>query len=320
MCQCSTSRIWMHLAWLEETSRSLHFTTSRKCWAIYRTQNNVKFNEFKANFLKLRQTKKMESFSRKWNNQPKLLLNNQKSNASNRRLMLKVKSIKQVDKDTQKGNINIKRKIRGSSLNKTNDWINYSYNGQLVYKTIEHNDKAMIEEFTDAVIPEFTLGPKCFNIEERPKPQSVNKMGFYEDWKIIEEAFSPIKNSNEISKSIQIYGFNIRKSSHNNAAMVNTSNFLETMGSGLKSESKGDEDFYQNCDLLSESKEKEDSAQKYIDLVDSFRSLNKNQAIETPSFKEREGNKELIQRCEIKSIQGLKGKFIYSFNDLTFLI
>ena len=70
----------------------------------------VKFNEFKANFLKLRQTKKIESFSRKRNNQPKLLLNNQNIHNSNRRLMLKVKSIKQVDNNTQKININIKRK------------------------------------------------------------------------------------------------------------------------------------------------------------------------------------------------------------------
>ena len=284
----------------------------------------VKFNEFKANFLKLRQTKKIESLSRKRNNQPKLLLNNQNIHNSNRRLMLKVKSIKQVDNNTQKININIKRKAWGSSLNKTNDWINYSYNGQLIYKTIEHNDKAMMEEFTDAIIPEFTLGPECFKIEERPKPQSVNKMGFYEDWKIIEEVISPIKNNADVNKSIQVYGFNIRKCS-NNAALIDTSNFLETMGSGVKSDSKADEEFYQNYDLLSESKnDKEDSAQKYIDLVDSFRSLNKDKSIETPSFKEREGNKELNKKYEVKNIQGLKGIFhhsqVFVFISYTYLI
>ena len=81
----------------------------------------VKFNEFKANFLKLRQTKKTESFSRKRNNQPKMLLNQQNINTSNRRLMLKVKNIKQADREAQKININVKKRTRGLSLNKTND-------------------------------------------------------------------------------------------------------------------------------------------------------------------------------------------------------
>ena len=218
-------------------------------------------------------------------------------------------------------NINIKKKTRGSSLNKTKDWINYSYNGPLICKTIEHHDKTMIEEFTDTVIPEFTLGPKWFNIEERPKPLSVNKMGFYEDCKNLEEILSPIKNTTDTNKSIQIYGYGIGKGLNKNNE-IDTSKFLETMNSCIKSDSKQDDDFYQNCDLLSESKDdKEDSAQKYIDLVDSFRNLNKNQTVETPSFKVREGNKELNQKYEVHCIKGLKGisylKITISLNLIT---
>lgn len=64
----------------------------------------------------------------------------------------------------------------------------------MISKTIEHRDKAMIEEYTNASIPEFTLGPDNFEPRELPlKPHSVNRMGFYEECKDVSVPISPIK-------------------------------------------------------------------------------------------------------------------------------
>ena len=91
----------------------------------------------------------------------------------------------------------------------------------------------MMEEYTDANIPEFTFGPDNFNIRELTiKPLSVNKMGFYKEWNDNSVPISPIKNT-KASFSNKLCSFRAEK--------------LE------KSEvmSDADSDFYENQDILS---------------------------------------------------------------------
>ena len=142
--------------------------------------NQITYKEFKANMLKLKHKKKS--------------LPKRKVSKNSIKLM-------KLEAEGNNGfNLNFKRRNRSSGMrDKTQK--NYHSN-HLVKRTIEYHEKTMIEEFTDANIPEFTLGADTFTQKERPKPLSVNRMGFYEECKKLEVAVSPIKEKKK-SKWIQ---------------------------------------------------------------------------------------------------------------------
>lgn len=174
---------------------------------------------------------------------------------------------------------------------------NQFYITPLVNQTIEYHDQTMIEEFTDAVIPEFTLGPHEFPPQNRPKPLSVNKMGFYEECKNLEEKLSPIKKSYESNDSHRLGKIRQRKIEKEEDMIFQAANqpiFQD----------EEDNEFYDNQDLFSnESNTKLNSTQKYIELVDSFRNVSKQHENETPSFKCRnEGENQEIQRLKFEDV------------------
>jgi hypothetical protein len=162
---------------------------------------------------------------------------------------------------------------------KRRDTVNKSFTNALVNNTIEYYDKTMIEEYTNSEIPEFTLGPKWFAIEPKQKPLSVNKLGFYKEFRTLESQLSPIKKSQKNLKIASLW--NIRsKNAEVKEQMEKTSRKVEI---------SLDEEFYDNKDLLSiDTEEKNDSTKKYIDLVDNFSKASQNFMNETPSFKVRD--------------------------------
>lgn len=134
----------------------------------------IGFQEFKANFL--------------------LNKNKRKLVPTQSRLSRKLKNSGKDNKENFSLNVGFKRRNKGMSLQrKHSNNINRSHNAALINKTIEHHDMTMIEEFTDTLIPEFTLGPTAFDTKSRPKPLSVNRMGFYEECRNFESQLSPIK-------------------------------------------------------------------------------------------------------------------------------
>jgi hypothetical protein len=133
----------------------------------------IGFQEFKANFLQSKNKRKLIP--------------------AQSRLSRKLKNTSTDNKENFSLNVNFKRRNKVMSLPRKHSNSNKAHNGPLINKTIEHHDMTMIEEFTDTVIPEFTLGPTAFDIRPRPKPLSVNRMGFYEECSNFESLLSPIK-------------------------------------------------------------------------------------------------------------------------------
>lgn len=184
-------------------------------------------------------------------------------------------------------------KKRDSSIKlRKNDQVNQSYTAP-VNKTIEYHDQAMIEEFTDTLIPEFTLGPNEFPPQEITKPLSVNKMGFYEECKSIEAVISPIKKTDEQTEFQRLMNFN----------PIAQNNDTDVVFERVRQQSlEKDDDFYNNEDLVSDDhSNKWDSTKKYIDLVDTFRNINWEKE-ETPSFKIRDGQNHNIEKLKFEDV------------------
>jgi hypothetical protein len=206
--------------------------------------NKIAFKEFKANFLK------RKIIPRK----------------------LSKKIIKVKGKENLSLNVNLKRR-RNPKIDRNN----------LANRTIEYHQKTIIEEYTDTKIPEFTLGPETFERKRNPipKPLSVNRMGFYQEWNGIngiETHLSPIKCEEP--------------------AEVRLLNFRQSVDDTIFE--KAEDEFYSNGDLSSESQNQWDSTKKYIELVDSFRNSNRNKQLDTPSFK---CNEELKYHRDSKQIK-----------------
>lgn len=124
-----------------------------------------------------------------------------------------------------------------------------------------------MDEFADTAIPEFTLGPKCFEVVGRPKPLSVNKMGFYEECKNLEAKISPIKKISGPEKPVNSGVLNNRKFS--NKEKESGVKYFDSFDHNEKlSESEENFDFYENNDLVKNSGIC-DSTEKYIELVDN---------------------------------------------------
>lgn len=224
--------------------------------------NQVAFKDFKSKMLKVKNIKNLNKLVPK--------------RKSSKRLV----KLKKIDTyQGQSGSINLNRFGRSSSQKRGHQRTTQRNN--LANRTIEYHEKTMIEEYTDANIPEFTLGPDTFVDNERPKPLSVNRMGFYEDCRTLEAKISPIKKSTEPG--------------HGNSLNLNLEK-LKSWPEGSDQKFKESEDeFYDNKDILSnQSSSRQDSTKKYIELVDSFRAGCKNTQFETPSFKiqteETDGN------------------------------
>lgn len=166
----------------------------------------------------------------------------------------------------------------------------------LVNRTIEYHEKTMIEEYTDANIPEFTLGPNNFETKEQSKPLSVNRMGFYEDWEKIEIVMSPIKKCDKTSKQRKIWNLNAEEEK------------LVTQKAGIQEFEREnecfEEDFYDNKDIISNgTSSKNDSTKKYIELVDSIRNWTQQKEFDTPNFQiQRDMRKTHCKRLKLEDV------------------
>ena len=131
-------------------------------------------------------------------------------------------------------NLKQTRNRRPFSLSNKNKRYHKKGSRLIISKTIENLDKTTtIEEYTDANIPEFTLGPNNFESKELPvKPLSVNRMGFYEECKDEPVVISPIKVFNQNTNKRL---FNVRNSKLN----------------PIQNQSDDDSDFYENNDIIS---------------------------------------------------------------------
>ncbi|CAI2387451.1 unnamed protein product [Moneuplotes crassus] len=231
------------------TSMSIHHYDTNK--SVLQA-NQIAYKNFRKKMLKIKSSQKL---------------------APKRKTSKRLVKLKKLEKtQDQPLGISVKRLNPSSTMGGNCRKQNYHSNN-LANQTIEYHEKTMIEEYTNASIPEFTLGPTSFSKNERPKPLSVNRMGFYEDCKDLEAKLSPIKQCQEVVKD-NILNLNLEK--------------VRKLPDGSLPDNKDSEEngFYDNTGLLSSpSTGKHDSTKKYIELVDSFRTGGRNIEFETPSFK-----------------------------------
>jgi len=172
----------------------------------------------------------------------------------------------------------------------------------MISKTIEHHDQTMIEEYTNTHIPEFTLGPDEFEPKIEPiKPHSVNRMGFYDEWKA--EPISPIEKksdnymSNRISDIIAV-----PLKAHNDKSSKRLCNFRNIKNDPIPanlSDDGSDSDFYENQDIISLDTAEKWNVAKDIKFIDTIRNSKVGSELETPSF----NRKLLVDTDDMRSIK-----------------